>query len=137
MRLPPPARKYSPISVMACTPETVSCPNSSSSAARSSCSRSKISFPLMRGGALKMDICFHHGDTVSRKNQTLCFLCVSVSPGWILFLVRPVIGKLQVDPEIMPPQHGDDVLQRVAVFAADPHQVSLDRGLRFLLRILN
>src|SRR6266581_2655043 len=47
MRLPPPARRYSPISVMARTFETVSRPNSRSMAARSSRSRSKISFPVV------------------------------------------------------------------------------------------
>ena len=47
MRLPPPARRYSPISVMEATFETVSCPNCSSMATMSSRSRSKISFPLM------------------------------------------------------------------------------------------
>ncbi len=36
-------------------------------------------------------------------------------------LVGPVIRKLQVDSEIVPAQHGDHVLQRVAIFAADPH----------------
>ena len=52
MRLPPPPRRYSPISVMASTPETVSRPNSRSMAERSSRSISKISFPLMVAGVL-------------------------------------------------------------------------------------
>ncbi len=34
-------------------------------------------------------------------------------------------------------QHGNYFLQRVAVFAADSHQISLDGSLRFFLRILN
>ena len=56
MRLPPPPRRYSPISVMASTPETVSRPNSRSMAARSSRSSSKNSFPLMVAGVLKADV---------------------------------------------------------------------------------
>src|ERR1700693_5184927 len=119
MRLPPPFRRYSPISVITCTSETVSRPNSPSSAARSSCSSSKISFPLMRGGALN-PLCSPVSDVMK-----------------ILLSIRPVIRKLQVNPKIVSPQQSDDFLQRVAVLAADPHQVALNRGLRFLLRILN
>ena len=52
MRLPPPLRRYSPISVIAWTPETVSRPNSTSNATRSSRSRSNTSFPLIVAGAL-------------------------------------------------------------------------------------
>src|SRR5580658_9718931 len=122
MRLPPPARRYSPISVMACTLETVSCSNSPSRAARSSRSRSKISFPLIMAGAL---------------NDGALLFASSAAVLSVLRLVRPVIGKLQVDSEIMLPQHSDDFLQRVAVLAADTHQISLDRSLCFLLRILN
>src|SRR5271157_3438119 len=107
-RLPPPARRYSPISVIARTPETVSRPNSRSMAARSSCSRSKTSLALWV--------------TVGFK------ACPSVGS---------IVGKLHVDAEIALLQHGDDFLQRVAVFAADAHQVALNGSLHFLLRVLD
>src|ERR1700739_968360 len=93
---------------MALTLETVSCPNSPSGAARSSCSRSKISFPSIMAGAL--------------TDQSS--------------LIRSVVGKLQVDPEVVCSQHGNHFLQCIAVFAADPHQISLDRGLCFFLGVL-
>ncbi len=61
---PPPSRRYSPISVMAETSETVSRPNSASIASRSSCRSSKISFPLMAVGVLNSSLnLFHHGVT--------------------------------------------------------------------------
>src|ERR1700691_892242 len=110
MRLPPPARRYSPISVIAATFEIVSRPNCSSIAAMSSRSRSKSSFPVL-------DV---------------------VAPNRLLApLVGPVVRELQIDAEILPLDHGDDFLQGVAIFAADAHYVSLDRGLSFLLRVLD
>src|SRR5579864_4757641 len=54
----------------------------------------------------------------------------------VLDLVGAVIRKLQIDPEVVPLQQGNRLLQRVAVFAADAHQVTLNRGLRLLLRVL-
>src|ERR1700693_3598508 len=109
MRLPPPFRRYSPISVITCTSETVSCPNSPSSAARSSCSSSKISFPLMRGGALNDR---PPGFSLRPPRQFSASSALKV-----LFLVASVIRKLQVDPEIVSPQQSDDFLKRVAVLA--------------------
>jgi hypothetical protein len=41
-------------------------------------------------------------------------------------LVRTKVRKLQVDSEIVLPQHGDYVLERVTVLATDPHQIALD-----------
>src|SRR5689334_9331724 len=103
MRLPPPARRCSPISVMARTLETVSRPNSRSMAARSSRNSSKTSLAVVVPGELK-----------------------------ISFLVT-VIGELHVNAEVMALQERNDFLERVAVFAAYPHRVSLDRGLNFFL----
>src|SRR5579859_7141410 len=115
MRLPPPLRKYSPISVMACTPATVSRPNSPSSATRSSRSRSNTSFPLMVAGAL---------NSVCSRWLKSCSIC-------------SVVRKLQIDPEIVTFQQRNRLLQGVAILAADAHQVSLNGGLRFLLRIFD
>ncbi len=41
----------------------------------------------------------------------------------------PVIGELQIDPKIIGFQQGDDRLELVARFPADPDTVSLDLGL--------
>ena len=51
-------------------------------------------------------------------------------------LIRTIVSELQVDPKILLLQQRDDVLQRVAVLAADAHQVALDRGLAFFLESL-
>src|SRR5690349_10821 len=114
MRLPPPSRRYSPISVIAVTLETVSRPNSRSMAERSSRNRSKISFCDMVAGMLNF-----------------------LSPRLTWNPLRPVIGELHINAKVGATQQGDDFLQRVAVFAAHPHGVSLNRGLHFLLRIFN
>jgi hypothetical protein len=60
-------------------------------------------------------------------------------PGFtgVLKLVGPVIRELQIDAKILLLDHGDNFLQRIAILAADPHYVALDRGLRFFLRILD
>lgn len=79
MRLPPPSRRYSPISVMAETLETVSCPNSASMASRSSCRSSKISFPLMVDGVLNRflspisKVLHHRGHRGHRENKIRAF----------------------------------------------------------------
>src|SRR5436309_13356858 len=109
MRLPPPPRRYSPISVMATASDTVSRPNSRSMAARSSRTRSKISRTWVVTGVVK-------------------------TRSWSL---RPVIDELHVDAKIAPAQQCDDLLQYVAVFAAHAHQVALDRGLHFFLAVLD
>src|SRR5208282_1525573 len=51
--------------------------------------------------------------------------------------VAPVIRELQIDAKILLLDHRDQLLQRVAILAADPHYVALDRGWRFFLRILD
>src|SRR5438105_13296165 len=108
MRLPPPTRRCSPISVMALTPDTVSRPNSRSIAARSSRSSSKISLPVMVAGADKEEV-------------SVC----------------PVIGELHVNAEIAAFDERDDLLQRVAVLSTHAHQVSLNGSLHFFLGILD
>src|SRR4029077_3139476 len=105
-------RRYSPISVIAATFETVSRPNCSSMATMSSRRRSKISFPLMEVVALN------------------AFSC-SVE------LVAAVIRELQIDAKVLLLDHRDDLLQRVAILAADPHYIALDGGLRFFLGVLD
>src|SRR6266568_2538485 len=145
MRLPPPPRRYSPISVMAVTPETVSRPNSRSMAARSSRRSSKTSRPLVRVDVLTVKS-LHHGDTEARRKTNhrkisssknlgqfqrlislLGLLRVSVSPCLRgEYLVRPVIRKLHINSKILLAQQRNNLLERVAVFAADPHQITLD-----------
>src|SRR6476469_9125716 len=109
--LPPPARRCSPMSVIARTFETVSRPNSRSIAARSSRSNSNISLTLPVAGELK--------DFPS------------------LLVLAAVVGELHVDPEVVAFQQGNHLLQRVAVLAADSHRISLNRCLRLLLGILD
>src|SRR5215469_777703 len=128
MRLPPPARRYSPISVIARTLEMVSRPNSSSSATRSSRSRSNTSLPLMVAGALKIVLALLTTES-RRRNGFLCTSGVKSS-------VRSVVYELQIDSEIVPSQQLDHFLQGVAILAADPNQIALDRCLRFFLRVL-
>ena len=48
-------------------------------------------------------------------------------------LVRAVIRKLHVDSEVFFFQLGDDVLQRVAIFAGDAHNIGLNRSLHLCL----
>ena len=55
----------------------------------------------------------------------------------LLVLVRPIVRKLQVNPEIVPLQQRDSFLQRIAVFAADAYQVSLNRGLCLFFRVFD
>src|SRR6266536_2228336 len=114
MRLPPPSRKYSPISVMAVTPETVSRPNSRSMAARSSRRSSKTSRPLV---AVVLISNFHHGDTELRRRQ----LITQSHPAGVAFEIKatqvarsspclrgesvgPVIRKLHINSKILLPQ---------------------------------
>src|SRR3984893_10439866 len=121
MRLPPPLRRYSPISVIASTPETVSRPNSRSMAERSPRSNSKISFPLMPACALNWFVPKSEASTVESKK----------------FLIRSVIRELRINTEILATKERDDFLQRVTILASAPHQFSLTRCFHLLLGILD
>src|SRR5437879_11293232 len=105
IRLPPPARRYEPISVIAETRETVPRSNSVSIAARSSRSRSKTSFTVNTGATL---------------NRYASLLALSVGA---------VIGKLHIDTEIILLQQCNRLLQGVAVLSTDADYVALDRCL--------
>src|SRR5271166_4077004 len=94
---------------MARTSETVSRPNSRSIAERSSCSRSKTSL------ALRITVVFKR-----------------FAPS-----VGSIVGELHVNAEIALSQQGDDVLQCIAVLAADANQVALNGGLHLFLRVLD
>src|ERR1700690_2600801 len=146
MRLPPPPRRYSPISVMAVTPETVSRPNSRSIAARSSRRSSKTSRPLVAVVVLTAET-IHRRDRRVRREKLgafsnprvrrfffllSCFSLRSRRLGGSMLLVAPVIRELHIDSEILLFQKRDYFLQTVAVFAADSHYVGLDGGLNFL-----
>src|ERR1700687_1476023 len=120
MRLPPPLRRYSPISVIASTPETVSRPNSRSMAERSPRSNSKISFPLMAARVLNWFVPKSEASTAESR-----------------ILVCSVVRKLRIDAKILPTEERDDFLQRVPIFPAHPYQVSLNRSVHFLLGILD
>src|SRR5579862_5486740 len=52
-------------------------------------------------------------------------------------LVGAVVGELHVDAEVFTAQQRDHFLQRVAIFARDPHQVALDGRLHLLLAVFN
>ena len=52
-------------------------------------------------------------------------------------LVRAIVRKLQIDSEIVSLEERNGFLQGIAVFAADADQISLNRGLRFLFRVLH
>ena len=45
--------------------------------------------------------------------------------------VGAVVGELHVDAEVVGAEQGDDLLERVAVAAADAHEIALDGGLDF------
>src|SRR5271166_5345057 len=51
--------------------------------------------------------------------------------------VGSIVGELHVDAKIVLPQHADDFLQSIAVFAADANQIALDGGLHLFLRVLD
>src|SRR5437868_3339379 len=122
IRLPPPARRYSPMSVMTRTLETVSRPNSRSMAARSSRNSSKISRALV-AGCVAMKSC-----------ETPIF---SLQPLRNRMLNRPVIRELHINAKVGILQQRDDLLQGVAIAPADPHQVPLDGCLHLLLGVFD
>src|SRR6202158_1334394 len=74
----------------------------------------------------RIDDCFHRDSRGLRSEVH----------GLTSVLVRSVVRKLQINPEIVPLQQRNRFLQRVAIFAADAYQVALNRGLRLLLRVL-
>src|SRR5437879_5762627 len=102
IRLPPPARRYEPISVIAETRETVPRSNSVSIAARSSRSRSKTSFTVNTGATL---------------NRYAFLFTRSVGT---------VVGELHINAKIILLQQRNCLLQGVAIFAADADHVALD-----------
>src|SRR5262245_56262379 len=51
--------------------------------------------------------------------------------------VRAVIAELHINPEVVITQLCDYLLQSVAVFASDAHQVALNRSLDFELGVLD
>src|SRR5262249_6201025 len=55
----------------------------------------------------------------------------------VVNLVGPVIGELHIDSEIFSLERRDDLLQRVAIFAAHAHGITLDRSLHFELCVFN
>src|SRR6266404_8369367 len=48
-----------------------------------------------------------------------------------------IVGELHVNAKVPPTQQRNYLLQRVAVFPADAHRITLNRGLDLLLGILN
>src|SRR5208283_4585452 len=51
--------------------------------------------------------------------------------------VGAVIRKLHVNAEIVLPQHRNDVLQCIAIFAADANDITLNGGLNLFLGVLD
>src|SRR4051812_6311959 len=52
-------------------------------------------------------------------------------------LIRPVIGELHVDAEVVSAQERNDLLQRVAILGGNADEIALDGSLRFLLAVLD
>src|ERR1035437_5559150 len=134
MRLPPPLRRYSAISVMVLTPEAASRPSSCSMATRSSRSSSKTSFAVAIASVLK----------------ALRSLCLILPCGCRSLLVEPlerlptagafrgphrkwsiraVVGELQFQPHLPAAQQRDDGLQLVPVLAGYSDCIALDADL--------
>ena len=70
-------------------------------------------------------------DSQTQSKQQTQFSAVpssvsSVPPVVIVSLIRPVVRKLQINSEISRTQQRDDFLQRVAILAADAHEIALD-----------
>src|SRR6266436_1818452 len=51
-------------------------------------------------------------------------------------LVGAVIRELNVDSEIVALDQRDDLLERISILAADPHEIALNRCLDLLLAVL-
>src|SRR6185437_16315138 len=121
IRLPPPSRRYSAISVMVLTLDAASRPNSCSIATRSSRSRSKTSLAVDIASVLKS---FRFPRVSGSGLQGSCRGSV--------MLIRPVVRKQQVDSQIFPAKQRDDRLQVVAVFPGYSHTIALNAGLDLL-----
>src|SRR5690348_15000387 len=104
MRLPPPSRRYSPISVMTSTLEMASRWNSCSIASRSSRNRSNTS------------------------------LAAKLALADVVTLIGPVVRKLHIDAEVFALEGRDCLLQRVAIFATYAHGVTLNGRLNLEFR---
>src|SRR5271165_7128556 len=122
MRLPPPSRRYSAISVIVLTLDAASRPSSCSIATRSSRSRSKTSLAVAIASVLKSFRFPRVPDSGVLKGS--CRRSV--------MLIRPVIRKLQVHTKVLAAQQGDDRLQVVAVLAGYSHSIALNAGLYLL-----
>src|SRR5947209_11570610 len=118
-RLPPPARRYSEIAVIAPTLEMDARSNSCSMATRSSRRRSKTSLAENVAAALTESV----------------YLTVAIQPyGPSL---RTVVRELHIQAEILLFKESDDGLQFVTIFAAHAHGVALYGCLHLALRILD
>ena len=124
MRLPPPSRRYSAISVMVLTPEAASRPNSCSIATRSSRSRSKTSLAVAIASVLKA----LRFSVLSQCSLPLTCKCARIA----VRSIGAVVGELQIHAQIFAAQQGDDRLQLVAVLARYSDSIALDAGLRLL-----
>src|SRR5580704_11026300 len=52
-------------------------------------------------------------------------------------LIRPVVGELQLQAQILAAQQRDDTLQLIAILTGDSHRVALNAGLRLFFRIFH
>ena len=105
IRLPPPARRCSPISVMARTLEH----------------RIAAKLALNRGQIVTQQL-----ENFFRRR------CAPVNSK-VSFIISSVVRKLHINAKVVAAQQCNNFLQRVAVFAAHPHHIPLDRGLHFFL----
>src|ERR1700723_1403106 len=135
IRLPPPSRRYSAISVMVLTLEAASRPSSCSMATRSSRRRSKNSRPVSIASvlnALRFSYPCCAGPSAMRR------LPVRMRrPRQCCALIRAVVRKLQIHAQILAPQQSDNRLQLVAVLTGHSHSIALNAGLSLLFRVLH
>src|SRR5271165_4265262 len=70
-----------------------------------------------------------------QKSSWVCSAFYASSAVKAFDLIRSEVRKLQVNSEIVALQESYRFLERVAILAADAHQVSLNRCLRLLLGV--
>src|ERR1700751_853815 len=80
---------------------------------------------------LKLNLSLASGVSTSQALLSFAFLCASVPLclcGCVVnvLLIASVVLKLQINPKILRSQHRNYFLERVTIFSADPHRISLD-----------
>src|SRR5580658_2166152 len=140
MRLPPPSRRYSAISVIVLTLEAASRASSCSMPTRSSRSSSKTSLAVAMVSVLNSlrfslrapSFPFFSAERVGTfftgcpPGLPLGTASLFLPLGWVQARVgssiRPVIRKRQLHAQVLAAQQSNNRLQLVAIFARNPHR---------------